>query len=57
MSSPYFVAPDGADEPTIWRDRPGRDPIALIRQCEIPEPHRREVWTALMLGFNPEVRK
>jgi len=57
MSAPYFVAPDGSNEPTIWRQRRyDREPIALIRLCEIPEPHRDEVWTALMLGFNPEVQ-
>lgn len=30
----YFLAPDGEDEPTVWRAT-DRDPVAVVRRCEV----------------------
>lgn len=38
-----FIAPDGADQPTVWQDRRTQDPEALVRRCDVPEV----VWDLL----------
>lgn len=54
--SAFYVAPDGEDEPTIWRDKLYSDPIALIRRCDLPTNNRDSLWRALIRGYGCEVR-
>lgn len=45
--SAYYTAPDGEDEPTLWRKAPwDREPVALARKCELAP----EVWHLAELG-------
>jgi hypothetical protein len=32
---PYFVAPDGNGDETLWRVVMGCDPIAVLRKCDL----------------------
>lgn len=45
-----FVAPDGENEPTLWRhtNRPDA-PSAVLRRCDLPEQHR-DLWGRLTEG-------
>ena len=54
--SEFFVAVDGSNEPTIWRDHLYSDPEALVRLCDLPAKHRTMLWAALSRGFDCEVR-
>ncbi len=48
MSAPtYFVATDGINEPTVWRQSNADAPIAIVRRCDLAATHRDEAWTAL----------
>ena len=46
MSTPYFVAPDADDEPTLWRHDPDRPdyPQPVVRRFEVGDP---VVWDGL----------
>ena len=49
--SAFFVAPDGENEPTIWREHLYSDDEALIRQCDLPAKNRDSLWMALIRGY------
>tara|TARA_R100001244_G_scaffold6385_10_gene7522 strand:+ start:611 stop:802 length:192 start_codon:yes stop_codon:yes gene_type:complete len=54
-----FVAPDGEDEPTLWRATRGPDlPAAVLRRCDLPSEHR-DLWehiagSVAVRSFGPE---
>lgn len=42
----YFLAPDGENEPTLWRTDE-REPVAVIRRCEL-SPEGRKLWPLIV---------
>jgi hypothetical protein len=41
----YFLAPDGNNEPSIWRNEPDHPdyPTQILRQSDLP-PSARHLW-------------